>query len=169
MTSPHPMLNQSRHLPRRRALLLWPAGPRGAAALLLTLIPWLGGCAGESPATTVAPGHRTAVVTPAENRGGYDPQVIIHADDPERVRQAAIALVSQYGGKLLRAGPDQFLFSKAGGAAGSSAAAAPVYLVRLTLSPAGPGRVRAGRSYARARTLLRAGVRRLQAAVEAAR
>ena len=134
----------------------------------------LGGCAGTtSPVTT------NTAVAPAENRGGYDPQVVIRADGPARVRQAAITLVSQYGGQVLRAGPDELLFSKAGGAAGGSAAV-PVYLVRLTLAPAGPGRVRAsasgsvsgprpaGLSDVRARTLLMAGLLRLQAAVEAA-
>ena len=137
----------------------------------------LGGCAG----TTTPPATTNAAAAPAENRrGDDDPQVVIRADDPARVRQAAITLVSQYGGQVLQTGPDELLFSKAGGAAGGPAAAAPVYLVRLTLSPAGPGRVRAsaagsvsgprppGLSDVRARTLLMAGLLRLQAAVEAA-
>ncbi len=144
-----------------------------AVALALTL-PLLGGCA----ASTGGPG--AAAAAPAEDRGSDEPQVVIRTDDPGRVRQAAITLVRQYGGELRRADPDQLLFSKAGKVAGGSSAAT-VYFVRLTLSPAGPGRVRAsasgtargprptGLSDARARTLLMAGLLRLQATVEAGR
>ena len=143
-------------------------------AVLTLGFAWLGGCAATSPDSS-----STVATAPADGRDSYDPQVIIRANDPGRVRGAAIALVSEYGGKLVRATPDQLLFSKAGKAAGNSADPAPVYFVRLTLSPAGPGRVRAsasGRvngprpaelSEARARTFLMAGLLRLQAAVEA--
>lgn len=154
---------------------LGPALTRVCLVLFLTLL--AGGCA-----ATHAPGTAPAAsLTAPTPDGGSEPEVIIRATDPERVRQEAIALVSRYGGRLVRARPDQLLFSREGKVAAGSGAdpsVAPVFFVRLTLVPAGPGRVRvsasgmitgprpAGLSDARARTLLLAGLQRLQTAVE---
>lgn len=154
------------------------SGPALTRVGLASVLPLLvGACAG-----TGAPGAGPATTPPAAVRDlDREPQVIIRADDPERVRQAAVALVSRYGGRLVRSRPDQLIFSREGKPAagtGSDPAVAPVFFVRLTLVPAGPGRVRvsasgmitgprpAGLSDARARTLLLAGLLRLQAAVE---
>lgn len=177
-------------------------GPIGRAGLLVVTTLGLlgGGCAQTRssitrPGTSTSPSPDTRTAAALADGRSYDPQVVIRADDPARVRAVAINLVQQYGGNLLQAGPDQLLFSKAGGPGDPSllalglgdagTLAPPVYLVRLTLTPVAAGLVRVSAagyvggqaasfgprptevSSARARTLMMAGLLRLKAAVEA--